>query len=70
MGCVYMHGRPGTQAHVLGGWCPTVRAMAVLRHNEVVQKLVDNTMTKGAAARSMVGEPDVLPPDSPFASSS
>ena len=61
-------GRPGTQAHVLGGWCPTVRAMAVLRHNEIVQELVNNTMTKGAAAWSMVGEPDVLPPDSLFAS--
>ena len=63
-------GRPGTQTHVLGGWCPTVRLMAVLRHNEVVQKLVDNTMTKGAAAWSMVGEPDALPPDSLFASRS
>ena len=61
-------GRPGTQSHVLGGWCPTVRAMAVLRHNEIVQKLVDSTMTKGAAAWSMVGQPDVLPPDSLFAS--
>ena len=47
-------GRPGTHAHVLGGWCPTVRAMAVLRHIEIVQKLVDNTMTKGATAWSMV----------------
>ena len=63
-------GRPGTQARVLGGWCPTVRAMAVLRHNEVVQELVNNTTTKGAAAWSMVGEPDVLPPATLFASNS
>ena len=44
--------------------------MAVLRHIEIVQKLVDSTMTKGAAAWSMVWQPDVIPPDSLFASSS
>ena len=68
MGCVCV--RPGTQAHILGGWCPTVRAMAVLRHNEIVLKLTVNTMTKGAAAWPMVGEPDALPPDSLFTSRS
>ena len=62
-----MCGRLGTQAHVLGGWCPTVRELAVLRHNEIVQELVGNTTIRGAAAWSMVGNPDVLPPDSLFA---
>ena len=55
---------------MLGGWCPTIRAMAVyvLRHNEIVQKLVDSTMTKRATAWSMVGQSGVLPSDSLFAS--
>ena len=54
MDCVYVGGQARRPMCSVGG----------------VRKLVDSTMTKGAAAWSMVGQPDVIPPDSLFASSS
>ena len=37
--------------------------MTVLKYNEIVQALADNTRTKEATAWSVIGEPDVFPPD-------